>query len=312
MRAVGVNQFGGPEALEVVELPEVHAGPGEVRVRVRAATVNPTDTALRSGKYFDPAAGTSPPYVPGMDMAGVIDEVGPDTTNGLEVGDAVMAMVIPHESHGAYRESIVLEADSVARTPEGASLVEAATLPMNGLTAWYTIELLNLRPGRTLAVTGAAGCFGGYLVQQAKIAGLRVIADASEADDELVRSLGADVVVRRGDDIAQRILAEVPEGVDGLADGAVQNELALPAVRDGGGFASVRNWTGGAERGITFHKVWVFDLDHRADLLDELRRQVESGAVTLRVADTIAMENAADAHRRFEAGGVRGRLVLTF
>jgi NADPH:quinone reductase len=312
MRAVGVNEFGGPEALQIVSVPEVHAGRGEVRIRVSAATVNPTDTNLRSGKYFDAAGEPHPPYVPGMDIAGVIDEIGPATDTDLTVGESVMAMVIPEESHGAYRESIVLSADSVSRIPIGATLVEAATLPMNGLTAWYTLHQLDLDPGQTLAVTGAAGCYGGYVVQLAKVAGLRVIADASETDEALVRSLGADVVVRRGAGVAERIRAEAPDGVDGLADGAVQNELAVGAVRDGGGFASVRRWQGSDDRGITFHKIWVFDLDHRADLLDELRRQVEAGAVTLRVAEAIPMQNAADAHRRLEAGGTRGRLVLTF
>ncbi len=310
MRGVGVIEFGGPEALQVVDLPEVHAGAGEVRIRVHAVAVNPTDTMLRNGGRAAALREVPPPYIPGMDLAGVIDEVGPDTD--FAVGDAVMAMVVPNASQGAYRESIVLSADAVVRAPEGASHVEACTLPMNGLTARQSLDQLALRPGQTIAVTGAAGCYGGYVVQLAKAEGLRVIADASEADEQLVAGLGADVVVRRGDDVAGRFREAAPGGVDGLADGAVQSELVAPAVRDGGGFASVRGWGGNGERGVAFHRTMVTSYDHRADLLDRLRRQAEDGTLTLRVAATYEAEQAAAAHARLEAGGTRGRCVIVF
>ncbi len=312
MRGVGVLEFGGPEQLQIVDLPEVHAGAGEVRVRVHAATVNPTDTGLRTGSRAVSMAQIEPPYIPGMDAAGVIDEVGPDTVTSLAVGDLVMAMVIPGGSHGAYRESIVLAADSVVRAPEGVSHAEASTLPMNGLTARQSLDQLSLQPGKTLAVTGAAGCYGGYVVQLAKADGLRVIADASSADEQLVRDLGADVVVPRGNDIADQIRKVAPGGVDGLADGAVQAELAVGAVRDGGGFASVRGWGGTGERGIIFYRTTVRDYDHRSDLLDGLRQQAEAGAITLRVMATYRAEDVAQAHIRLEAGGTRGRCVILF
>lgn len=310
MRGIGVTEFGGPEVLRIVELPEVHAGHGEIRIRVHAATVNPTDTGIRDGSRAAALATVPPPYIPGMDAAGVIDEIGTDTD--LAIGDAVMAMVIPTGSHGAYRESIVLAADSVARAPAGANHAEASTLPMNGLTARLSLDQLALRPGQTLAVTGAAGCYGGYVVQLAKAQGLFVIADASIADEHLVRELGADIVVRRGDDIAAQIREVAPGGVDALADGAVQNELAVGAVRDGGAFASVRGWGGTGERGITFHRTMVRNYDHRRDLLNRLREQTEVGLVTLRVAATYPIEQAAEAHRRLEAGGTRGRCVIVF
>ncbi len=312
MRGVGVLEFGGPEALQIVELPEVHAGPGELRIRVQAATVNPTDLGLRDGSRAEALRAIPSPHVPGMDVAGVIDEVGPDTSGGLAVGDEVIGMVIPSGSHGGYSENIVLSADSVVRAPRGRSLIEAATLPMNGLTARQSLDQLGLRPGQTLAVTGAAGCYGGYLVQLAKADGLRVIADASPADEELVRSLGADIVVPRGDDIAAQIRKVAPEGVDGLADGAVQRELAAGAVKDGGSFVSVRGWGGTGERGITFHRTSVREYDHRPDLFDRLRQQAEDGVLTLRVAATFPPERAADAHRRLEARGTRGRCVIVF
>lgn len=312
MRGVGVIDFGGPEVLQVVDLPEVHAGPGQVRIRVHAATVNPTDTVLRDGTRAEALRDIPPPHIPGMDIAGIIDEIGPDTETDLAIGDPVMAMVIPRGDHGGYRESIALDVDCVARAPAGSSLVEASTLPMNGLTARQSLDQLALEPGQTIAVTGAAGCYGGYVVQLAKAEGLRVIADASEADTDLVRSLGAGVVVPRGDDISEQIRQVAPEGVDGLADGAVQMELAVGAVRDGGGFASVRGWGGNGERGIVFHRTSVREYNHRADLLDRLRQQVEDGVITLRVAATYPPEQAAEAHRRLEAGGTRGRCVIVF
>ncbi|NBT66914.1 MAG: NADP-dependent oxidoreductase [Betaproteobacteria bacterium] len=311
MRAVGFFNFGGPEVLQMVDLPETHAGVGQVRVRVHASTVNPTDTYSRKGARADIMKDIPGPYVLGMDIAGVIDEIGFDTKTDLVIGDKVMAMVVNNASHGGYRESIVVSIQSVVRAPANATLIQAATLPMNALTARQTLDQLALIPGQTLAVTGAAGCYGGYVIQLAKAQGLRVIADASASDEQLVRSFGADIVVPRGDDIALQIRKLVTSGVDGLADGSYQSEKATGAVRDGGGFASVRGWSG-QERSIIFHKTFVRQYDNRADLLDRLRQQVEDGVITLRVAATYSPEQAADAHRRLEAKGTRGRLVIVW
>lgn len=312
MRAVGFYQYGGPGVLQVIDLPEVHAGPGEVRIRNFAATVNPTDIGTRNGTRPEQHKGISPPYVPGMEAAGIVDEVGPDVSTGVKVGDAVMAMVIPNGTHGAYREQIVLNALSVVSAPAGKEPVEACTLPMNGLTARMSLDLLGLTAGQTLAVTGAAGAYGGYVIQLAKAAGLTVIADASETDEPLVASLGADLVVRRGDDVATRIRAHFPDGVDGLADGAVLNELVIPAVRDGGAFTSVRGFLGAPQRDIRFSRTLVREYDRQHEKLDHLRQQVEDGTLTLRLAATYPPERAAEAHRRLEARGTRGRLVIVF
>lgn len=310
MRAIAVSRFGGPEVLEIHKLPERHAGPGEVRLQVRAATVNPTDTYIRSGALADRLAEVAPPpYVPGMDAAGVIDEVGEGVTE-LAVGDRVMAIVQPAGSHGAYASSVVLPARSVVRSPAGVSDAEASTLPMNGLTARLTLDLLALQPGQTLAVTGAAGCYGGFVVQLAKADGLRVVADASETDRDLVAELGADVVLPRGDGFAKAVRAEFPDGVDALADGSVQGEAVFGAVRDGGAVAVVRGWRGGPPAGLTVHDVWVRNYAQEREKLDRLRQQVDDGVLTLRVAQTYPAEQAAHAHRRLEAGGTRGRLVL--
>ncbi len=308
MRAMAVTEFGGPEELQELDLPEPHAGSREVRIRVHAAAVNPTDTNLRSGAYGD--GGHDGPWVPGADLAGVVDEVGPEVDR-WSVGDRVVAIPVPMGPHGgAYADQVVVPAAAVVRLPDGIDVVPGSTLLMNALTARLVLERLALTPGQTLAVTGAAGAFGGYVVQLAKADGLSVVADASEDDEELVRSLGADHVVPRGDDFADHVRAIVPDGADGLADGAVQSEKVVAAVKDGGAIGTVRGWGGPAVRDIRVLPVLVFEHAERTDLLERLRDQAEDGTLTLRVAQVFPAEKAAEAHRLLEAGGVRGRLVL--
>lgn len=311
MRAVGVTEFGGPEALHVVDVPPEPLGPGQVRLRVEAVAISPTDTHLRSGAYAGRDPVKTPPWVPGMDLAGVVSQVG-EGVEHVAVGDAAMGIVVPFGPHGAYREDKVLPGNSVVRAPKGSTSVDACTLPMNGVTARLALDQMGLCAGEVLAVTGAAGAFGGYVVQLAKAAGLTVVADAAAADEQLVRDLGADIVVRRGDDVAARIREHFPEGVHGLADGSVQDALVLPAVRDGGAVATVRGYRGDGQRGVRVLPTLVRRVAEDRAALDRLRQQAEDGVLTLRVARTFPVEEAAEAHRLLERGGVRGRLVLTF
>ena len=308
MRAIGVTEFGG--TLQVLDLPEPHAGPGEVRIRVHAATVNPTDTGVVSGRYADRY--TVPgPYIPGADAAGVVDEAGEGSR--WSVGDRVAVVVVPYRpAGGAYAEQVVVPDASVLRLPDEVDFPAGSTFLMNALTARLLVDKLGLSAGQTLAVTGAAGAFGGYVVEMAKADGLRVVADAAEKDEELVRSLGADVVVRRGDEVAARFREAVPEGVDGLVDGAVQGELTTGGVKDGGVIGSVRGWTGDLERGITAKAVLVYQHVDRDDLVKGLEEQLADGVYTLRVAQLLPAEQAEQAHRKLAAGGIRGRLVLDF
>jgi NADPH:quinone reductase len=312
MKAIGVFEFGGPDALQVVEVPEPQVGPGQVRIRVHAATVNPTDTGLRSGRRTAQLRDIPPPHVPGMEAAGVVDQIGDDTATDLAVGDHAMAIVLPSGTHGGYAEYVVVPAESVTPVPAGASDIEAATLPMNALTARLALDHLDLRPGDQLAITGAAGALGGYVIQLAKADGFQVVADASPADEQLVRDLGADVVVPRGTDFAKHVRDVLPEGADALVDAAILNNLAVAAVRSGGRIATVRGYRGEPDRDIAFYPVMVrtYALEH--DKLDQLRQQVEAGQLSLRVARTFPAEQAADAHRALEAGGIRGRIVLWF
>jgi NADPH:quinone reductase len=311
MRAVGITSFGGPEVLQLVDLPLPEPGDGEVRIKVAAATVNPSDTALRAGAFGPPAGGEGPPYVAGWELAGVVDAAGRGA--GWKPGERVLAILFPYATgRGAQAEYVVVRGDSVARVPHGISLAAAATLPMNGLTARLALDKLGLRPGQTIAVTGAAGAVGGYVMQLAASEGLRVIGDASPADTELVKSLGADIVVARGAEIAAAIRRAVPEGVHAVVDTALLGPPVLPAVRDGGQLIAVRPFPGDGERGITITLILVTDYVHEAAKLAELARLVADGKLTLRVARELPAEDAAQAHRQLEAGGTRGRLVLTF
>ena len=296
----------------MVEVPDRAPGPGEVAITVRAAAVNPTDLLLRSGARPERLANYRPPYVPGMDAAGVLDELGPGVKTKLEVGEQVMAIVVPRGSRGAYSERLIVPMDSVAAAPAAKSAAEASTLPMNGLTVILAFHTLGLRPGQLLAITGAAGTLGGYAIQLGKAEGYRIVADASPEDEDLVYRLGADVVVPRGPGFAEQVRRAFRNGADGLLDGAALNQEVAGAVRDGGRVATVRGFRGESERGVTFHPVWVFEYAHEGQQLDRLARLVADGSIDLRVAGTLPAARAAEAHRRLEAGGLRGRLVLEF
>jgi NADPH:quinone reductase len=311
MRAVGLTSFGDPDVLHLVDLPMPEPGDGEVRIKVAAATVNPSDAAFRAGAFGSPPHGDGPPYGAGWELAGVVDAVGSGA--GVQVGDRVFAIVFPYATgRGAQAEYVVVSGDSVALVPDGVSLAEAATLPMNGLTARLALDKLALRPGQTLAVTGAAGIVGGYVMQLASAEGLRVIGDASPADVDLVKSLGADVVVERGPDVAAAIRQQVPEGADAVIDAALIGPPVLAAIKDGGQLIAVRPFAGESERSIAVTLVFVLDYLHEAGKLAELARLAAEGTLTLRVAREVPAAEAAQAHRQLEAGGTRGRLVLTF
>jgi NADPH:quinone reductase len=308
--AVAVTRPGGPEVLDVIERPVRAPRPGEVRLAVRAAAVNPTDIGLRThGGGQHPA-----PWVPGMDAAGIVEAVG-EGVDRLAVGVEVMAAVSPRRPEGGAQAALlVVPAASVVPVPDGATLVEAATLPMNGLTARLGLELLDLAAGATLAVSGGAGLLASYVIALARERELRVIADAAPADEELVRGFGADVLVARGEGFADGVRAAAPEGADGLYDTALLGRAAFPAIRDGGAMIAVRGWDDDEpqERGIRVRPVWVRTVLERTDWLEELRVLASAGRIALRVAGEYAPDHAADAHRVMEAGGLRGRAVIVF
>lgn len=300
---------GGYEVIEVSERTVRAPGNGEVRIQVKAAAVNPTDLGLRERGI----PGQSWIIVPGMDAAGVVESVGPGVSH-LQVGRQVMAAVMPRRPEGgAQAQHIVVPAASVVPIPQGASLAQASTLPMNGLTALRALELAALAKGQFLAVSGGAGLLAHYAIVLAKRQGLKVIADAKPEEAELVRRYGADVIVERGPGFVKAIRARLPEGADALLDTALLGESSFGALRDGGVYIPVRGWVDKpSEPRIQIKPVFVSEALERTEWLELLRDVAATGEITLRVTAEYPPERLADAQRALAAGGLRGRPVVLF
>lgn len=310
MRAVVVREFGGPEVLELVEVALPEPGAGQVRVRVHAAGVNPVDAVTRAGALAQAGLMARREVTGiGWDVAGVVDAVGPGVAE-FAPGQRVIGLRDRLDvDFGTYADFAVLDSGALAPVPEEVPLLEAATMPLNGLTALQALDLLDLPAGATVLVTGAAGAVGGFAVELAVLRGLRVVALAGESDEALVRGFGAEWFVPRGvPDVAQAVRELVPGGVDGAVDAALLGVRALGAVRGRGAFIAV---AGGSEpvglRGIRVANVWI-----TADgpSLAHLAQLAAGGRLSLRVADTVPLARAAEAHERLAEGGLRGRLVL--
>ncbi|MEW1547855.1 NADP-dependent oxidoreductase [Streptomyces tsukubensis] len=304
MRAVIVRSSGGPEVLEVARIPVPQPGPGQVLVRVAAATVNPVDIQTRSGALT--AAGLLPQRDTvglGRDVTGTVDALGPGVL-GLRLGDTVIGLCdrLPLSSK-TQAEYAVLDADAIATVPAGTDLPGAATLPLGGLTAAQALDIADLRSGGTLLVTGAAGAVGGYTVQLAARAGARVVAVAGSGDEELVRDLDAEHFVPRTADLPAAVRRLVPGGVHAAVDAASVGIPALDAVRGGGSLVGVLGNAPPPLRGIRAANVWI-----RAD--GPRLAALAAAGLRLRVADAMPLDAVAEAQRRLAAGGLRGRLVL--
>jgi NADPH:quinone reductase len=309
MKAVVVRRYGGPEALDLVDLPVPQPGHDQVLIQVEAAAVNPVDIATRAGSLAEHGLMVAGGDVGiGWDLAGIVDAVGPGVDR-FDTGDRVIGMRdLLTAPIGAQSEQVVLDADAVALAPRSASPVEASTLPLNGLTAVQALDLLALAPGQWLLVTGAAGALGGFALELAALRGLRTVAVAGPQDEELVRRLGADRFVARTESLGRAVRQVLPGGADGALDAALVGVSALDAVRDGGSFVAVA--AGAAPpplRGTRVENVWIRTDGPR---LGELAALVDAGKLTLRVAATHPIEEVAAAHERLAAGGVRGRIVV--
>ncbi|MFG3151467.1 NADP-dependent oxidoreductase [Streptomyces sp. NPDC048219] len=314
MKAIGITTYGGPEVLHLVDLPDPQAGPEQVRVRVQTAAVNPADVMLREGLLADWYAGAEKPFIPGMDIAGVIDQVGPevDPHLALEAGQFVTGIVDNYGPYGGYSQYVVLPAASVTAAPRGATAPEAAAFLMPALTARAGLDNLALPTGSTLLVAGAAGGVGRYAVALAHAAGLVVVAIASPGDADLVGRLGARVFIQRGEDAADRVRAQFPHGVDAVFDNTTSPERFYSAVRDGGQILSPRGAATEPGRGINVASVNVRQHVTDSAAIARLREQVEGGILPAQVAATFPYMQATDAHRLFDAGRIRGRIIVDF
>ncbi|MFJ9566110.1 NADP-dependent oxidoreductase [Streptomyces fuscichromogenes] len=307
MRAIGIPRFGTPDVLTVVDRPLPRPGPGEIRVKVTAAAVNPSDLALRAGLFAGFLTDVPPPYTPGMDAAGTVDAAGPGSR--FTAGETVMAFVDPlRPGGGAQAEYVVVPDGHATGLPAELDPQAAAALPMNGLTAHQALNLLGLSAGATIAVTGATGALGGYVVQLAVHRGLRVIAGAAPEDHALLRELEAMPVARTADSY----LEAVPEGVDALIDAAAVGQPLLSVIRPEGDYVQCRPGPVDLTPGTTLHRLNVAAHPDKAAALAELAALAAKGVLTPRIAGRLTPDRAAQAHRRLEAGGLRGRQLIVF
>ena len=296
-RTAVVRTPGGPDAIEIIDVAQREPGPGEVRVDVAAAPVNPADLGVVGG-FFHSLGLIHQPHHTGLgwDFAGVVAAAGPGVD--LAVGTRVAGLVGGFDrDFGTYAEQLVVPAADLAVVPDDLDLVAAATVPLNGLTAAQIVDLLGDPPaGGRLLVTGAAGAVGGYVVPLARDRGWRVTGLARAEDEEFVRGLGADFIT-----------AAEP-GWDAVADAAALQDRGLALVGDGGVFVGVRpNAHPAAERGVTVRAVEVHaDGVRLADLL----ARTAAGELPARVHAVVPLDRVADAHREAAKGGVRGRYVL--
>ena len=302
-RAVIVESLGGPEVLAVREVAEPHAGPGQLRVRVRAAGLNPMDWTIIADEEMASAFGIRPPTGFGYDFAGVVDEIG-DGATGFTAGDRVFGGAM---SRAAADYALVNPAqDEVLRIPDGVDDVTAATLDVAGRTASAALSAIGLRDGDTLLVGGAAGGVGVFAVQLARLAGARVLGTASQGSFDFVRSLGAEPV-RYGNGLAGRIRAAAPHGITAAAD-LFGTETAYTALELGVAAERVSTI---ASRDPDLTATATGGINAEPGALEHIAALIAEGRLTVPIAARYRLEQIRDAVTLQAARHARGKIVIT-
>ena len=298
MKAVQFSRFGGPDVLEVVELPDPHPDAGQVRIAVRAAGINPVDWKVRSG-----AMGGDLPQTTGREVAGIVDEVGDGVTDA-KPGDRIFGFT----AGGGGAAQFALSSD-YAPIPPTLDFVDAAVLPVAVETAVRTLDLLGVGSGTTVLINGAAGGVGSAAVQIARARGARVIGTASENNHDYLRSLGAEPTTY-GEGLEQRVRELAPDGVDAALDAAGAGEL--PALVELTGspdrVVTIADFLGAQETGVEFSG--GMGTARAVHALSEIGDLIEAGEFTLPVSEAFPLDRIAEAHELSQRGHVRGKLVL--
>ncbi|MGZ2362162.1 NADP-dependent oxidoreductase [Streptomyces sp. 372A] len=295
MRKVSFAEFGGPDVLRLLDADEPHAGPGRIRIAVRAAGVNPVDWRIREGQVL----GAHPTVLPsgvGLDAAGVVDEIGEDV-EGVAIGDRVFG-----EGTDTYAEFAVLSA--WARMPGGLSFEEAAGYPSVVETALRVIDQVDVRPGQTLLVSGASGGVGSAVLQIARDRGITVIGTGGAANQEYLRGLGA-LATMYGEGWVERVrgLGRVDAALDLAGAGVIPELVELTGNPDR--VITIAD-LGAAEYGVRFSGVAGSVPDALAEAVD----LIERGRLHIPVEKSYALTEAAQAHADSRAGHTRGRRVI--
>ncbi len=306
MKAIQMDDYGGPEVLHLREAPEPVAGAGEVVVEIHAASVNPADWKVRDGLRRDVVT-VAFPHVLGRDFSGVVRELGPGVAD-FAPGEAVFA-VTERGREGAYAEAIAIRAALAARKPAALSHAEAAALALTGLTALVSLEdTAALAPGETVLVHGGAGGVGSFAVQYARHVGARVFATASARNHDYVRGLGADTVI----DYTSQDFAQAVPACDVVFDtvGGEVHRRSFAVLRSGGRLIHIAPAPAGFE--APRRDVTVVRAEVRRDRrhLERIVELVQSGAVRPPEITHMPLAEASAAHELSKAGHVRGKIVL--
>jgi NADPH:quinone reductase-like Zn-dependent oxidoreductase len=309
MQAIAIDGYGGLDKLQLRDLPIPEPKAGEVRIRVRAAGVGIWDSMQRSGEF--PPEHERFPMVVGAECAGIIDAIGERVDGPLHEGDEVFTYFFGDQ--GAYAQYVCVKADDVALKPANLSFIEAAAIPVDGITAHQAlVDELRVTQGQTVLISGAAGGVGTLAVQiAAKVLGAHVLATTGKANLAYVRDLGAaEVIDYTAGDFVAAVKTFAADGVDAALDCVGQDDNAkrtVRAVRDSGRLAELVGEDVPAERGITIAHV---ESAPSAKRLDTLRGLFESGKLTVEIAHTFPLAQAQRAQERVETRHTRGKIVL--
>lgn len=313
MKAIVLTGFGGPERLELRDVERPSPGVSELLVRVLASGTNPVDAKIRANGRW---AGLEPPVVIGYDAAGIVEAVGVGVTEFHERDEVYYTPEIFANPHGTYAEYNVVPAAIAARKPRNLSFEEAAAIPLAGGTAWEAIvRRLQVRPGETVLIHGAAGGVGSFAVQFAKSAGARVLATASARNQQFLKELDADVVIDYGRDNAGEIARRETNGlgVDAVFDieGTDLVARSLPVLRSFGRVACILPPQGNLSllyaNNLTLHGVF---LTRERKRLEEMTPLFERGQVRPIIDQILPLDQVRKAHERLDTAHGRGKIVL--
>lgn len=305
MKAVVVSRYGGPEVLSYEDVPKPSLGEDDVLLRVEAAGVNPGEAKIRAGEF---AAYHTPPFILGYDLAGIVAE----TARGVldaQVGDAVYTNC-DSTRNGGNAEFVAVRASEIAPRPRTLDAVQAASVPLAGLTAWQALaDVAHLAPGQTILVHGAGGAVGSFAVQFAKVMGAKVIATATGEDLDYVRGLGADVVV----DYKAEKFEDQAKDADVVLDtqGGETQAQSWGTLKPGGILVATPgppDQNAAKAHGV---RAMMVGVEPNAAQLGQIADMIDSGKVRTRVGLVLPLSEARQAHQRLEAGGTHGKIVLT-
>lgn len=312
MRQVVITQFGDPDVLQLVEAPTPEPSEGEVMISVQSAGVNPIDYKTRAGQGF--VAGAicdSLPWVPGFDVAGTIETLGPGVHN-WRIGDPVVGMVGFPRTGGGYAEKAVVSGKDLCRAPDSLPLEEAGGVPLAALTAWQGLFIhLALQPDQKVLILGGAGGVGHFAIQFAAQHGAHVVATGSGANEDFLHKIGAHEVINyEAEDVH-----DVCYGLDAVLDlvGGEVGKAALSTLSDHGKLVTVPTVTAemirqaGEQRGF---QVSGYVVEPDTDQLEEILALLGRDEVRLHVSAAYPLADAPAAQRRQEEGHVRGKLIL--